>query len=148
MKSYEGDADGEVYVVEGLRRTPLSLHLELRNHSPDGFAWGYGGSGPSQLALAILANLVGDKKAVLWYQPFKWRWIAQLQREEPWSLSEKQIKGCADRARTRGAQHAIILAIYGRLSKYASTSFIRSRTMRSARLTACFFIFTRRPASG
>src|SRR5204863_5783137 len=24
------------------------------NHSPDGFAWGYGGSGPAQLALAIL----------------------------------------------------------------------------------------------
>jgi len=26
----------------------------LHNHSPDGFAWGYQGSGPAQLALAIL----------------------------------------------------------------------------------------------
>ena len=28
--------------------------LAVYNHSPDGFAWGYGGSGPAQLALAIL----------------------------------------------------------------------------------------------
>lgn len=27
---------------------------EILNHSPDGFSWGYGGSGPSQLALALL----------------------------------------------------------------------------------------------
>ena len=31
---------------------PLSLHLEVRDHSPTGFAWGYDGSGPAQLALA------------------------------------------------------------------------------------------------
>ena len=34
--------------------TPLDPRYDLRNHSPTGFAWGYGGSGPSQLALAIL----------------------------------------------------------------------------------------------
>ena len=28
----------------------------LHNHSPDGFEWGYGGSGPAQLALAILLD--------------------------------------------------------------------------------------------
>jgi len=27
--------------------------LKMRNHSPDGFNWGYGGSGPAQTALAI-----------------------------------------------------------------------------------------------
>ena len=27
---------------------------KVYNHSPTGFSWGYGGSGPSQLALAIL----------------------------------------------------------------------------------------------
>jgi len=30
---------------------------KVRNHSPDGFAWGYGGSGPAQLALAICLKL-------------------------------------------------------------------------------------------
>jgi len=37
----------------------------LWNHSPDGFEWGYGGSGPAQLALAI-------------YQDFKLALIAAL----------------------------------------------------------------------
>jgi hypothetical protein len=31
----------------------------LRN-SPTGFGWGYGGSGPAQLALALLADSLGD----------------------------------------------------------------------------------------
>jgi len=30
--------------------------LQLRKHSPDGFEWSYGGSGPAQLALAILLH--------------------------------------------------------------------------------------------
>ena len=41
---------------------PLNVEesLKLRNHSPDGFSWGYNGSGPSQLALAILLNEFQD----------------------------------------------------------------------------------------
>jgi hypothetical protein len=35
---------------------PLALRLELARHSPTGFEWGYGGSGPAQLSLAILAD--------------------------------------------------------------------------------------------
>jgi len=91
MKSYEGETNGDVYVVEKLRRAPLALRLDLRNHSPTGFAWGYGGSGPSQLALAILADLHSDAKALQWYQPFKWRVIAQLPRDKPWTLSAQQV---------------------------------------------------------
>ncbi len=30
---------------------------DVFNHSPDGFEWGYGGSGPGQLSLAILCDL-------------------------------------------------------------------------------------------
>ena len=29
---------------------PLDPRLDLRRHSPDGFEWGYAGSGPAQLA--------------------------------------------------------------------------------------------------
>lgn len=32
-----------------------------RSFAPSGFAWGYGGSGPSQLALATLYGMTGDK---------------------------------------------------------------------------------------
>lgn len=45
------------------------------NHSPDGFNWGYGGSGPSQLALAITLELTGKPTG---YQQFKWDFIANL----------------------------------------------------------------------
>lgn len=40
---------------------PLPLHLDVRDHSPTGFAWGYGGSGPAQLALALLIDATGNE---------------------------------------------------------------------------------------
>ena len=46
-----------------------------RNHSPDGFNWGYGGSGPAQLALARVLKLTGKPDG---YQDFKWKVIAKL----------------------------------------------------------------------
>lgn len=52
----------EVFVEEtenGITRSiPISpdQSLRFRNHSPDGFEWSYGGSGPAQLALAILLH--------------------------------------------------------------------------------------------
>lgn len=66
MKGYVGrrDFDGvKVYVVTektvgGLDRRPLK-HLVL--HSPDGFEWGYYGSGPADLALAMLADHFGEE---------------------------------------------------------------------------------------
>lgn len=51
---------------------------QIRNHSPDGFNWGYGGSGPSQLALAVLLELIEPEIAVSVYQDFKWTVIAGL----------------------------------------------------------------------
>ena len=54
----------------------------LRNHSPDGFAWGYAGSGPAQLALAILlAAGVPDAVALRHYQAFKFEFLAPLARD-------------------------------------------------------------------
>src|SRR5262249_40617485 len=50
----------EVYVrTEDGGSYPLALRTEIRNHSPTGFEWGYGGSGPAQLALAIIADHIG-----------------------------------------------------------------------------------------
>lgn len=57
MRVYEGfrDEDGNVLVrVDG--GEILDPRLDLMNHSPSGFEYGYGGSGPAQLALAILAD--------------------------------------------------------------------------------------------
>lgn len=54
----------------------------LRNHSPDGFAWGYAGSGPAQLALAILLRAgVFEHLALQYYQRFKSEHLVNLKRE-------------------------------------------------------------------
>ena len=37
-------------------RKPLNPRQELRNHSPTGFEWGYGGSGPAQLRSPFWQN--------------------------------------------------------------------------------------------
>lgn len=39
----------------------LSPRNDVRNHSPDGFQWGYGGSGPAQLALALCLDVLGAR---------------------------------------------------------------------------------------
>jgi hypothetical protein len=82
------DADVEM-VVDGTAR-PLPLHLEVRNHSPSGFAWGYLGSGPAQLALAMCVELFGRQKAEAAYQHVKERLIAPLQAEH-WSITGDQV---------------------------------------------------------
>jgi len=98
MKVYEGTIDKnrecKVHVVVDARhRFSLNPRLDLANKSPTGFAWGYLGSGPAQLALAILADCYGDDEfAKVWFQGFKARAIANLKQDEEWSLSEKQVR--------------------------------------------------------
>ncbi len=61
------------------------------NHSPDGFAWGYCGSGPAQLALAILLEFIKDEDTVIQlYQDFKFDVIADL--KENFELSIDAVK--------------------------------------------------------
>ncbi len=53
-------------------------------HSPDGFQWGYGGSGPAELARAILIQVFPDDVMVRHprvYQEFKFDVVARLDRE-------------------------------------------------------------------
>lgn len=70
-----------VKILPGGKR--LSPRLDAVNHSPDGFfEWGDSGSGPAQLAFAILADHTGDDKFSLkHYQVFKFEIIAGLPRE-------------------------------------------------------------------
>lgn len=48
-------------------------------HSPDGFNWGYGGSGPSQLALAVLLKYFTDEAAISLHEGFKDSFITKLE---------------------------------------------------------------------
>jgi hypothetical protein len=75
----------------GLARHPLPLCLEIRNHSPTGFEWGYGGSGPAQLALALLVDALGSVEiAEAHYQDFKREIVSGLGRD--WSLRVQEIR--------------------------------------------------------
>jgi hypothetical protein len=70
----------------------LDPRFDLRNHSPDGFEWGYGGSGPAQLALAILADVFApDEVAQRHYQQFKFQVIAGLPHES-WTLTSQDVE--------------------------------------------------------
>ena len=53
----------------------------ITRHSPDGFEWGYGGSGPADFALNILSIFLGQEEAERHYQDFKWKFIATLSYE-------------------------------------------------------------------
>lgn len=62
--------------VDGRELDP-ARSLKVWNHSPGGFAWGYMGSGPAQLALALLLEAgLSEKEAVRLHQSFKKRFVA------------------------------------------------------------------------
>jgi hypothetical protein len=79
----------------------LPERQELWNHSPAGFEWGYAGSGPSQLALALLADHFGVKpgqtrtpegdRAIHLHQRFKERIVAILPHDG-WTLTSAGIE--------------------------------------------------------
>jgi Family of unknown function (DUF6166) len=65
-------------VVPGLRQEEVPLRNDLRNHSPCGINWGYGGSGPAQLALALLAHYTRDDDLALrLHQRFKRAFVSR-----------------------------------------------------------------------
>ncbi len=74
----EGHRKTLVVTVDGKELTPYASQA-VHNHSPDGFNYGYNGSGPAQLALAIMLH-AGCPKAVVHhhYQNFKRDVIARL----------------------------------------------------------------------
>ena len=68
--------------------------LRVVNHSPDGFSWGYPGSGPAQLALGILiVHFNGDvERAQAIYQDFKDLVIARLDMDSDFELTDEQVE--------------------------------------------------------
>lgn len=90
MKTYQGRREGRVVevIVNG---HPLDPRLDLGNHSPSGFEWGYGGSGPAQLALALVSDhLANDEEALALYQDFK-RVVVSRLPFRGWGLTSSQM---------------------------------------------------------
>ena len=94
MKEYRGYREGYAVIVtvDGRRLNP---RLDLWNHSPTGFEWGYCGSGPAQLALAILADhCKDDERALNFHQRFKWAVIAELPGRG-WTIRSRGHRGAS-----------------------------------------------------
>lgn len=64
-------------VVIGRDGVERSLRHVMR-HSPTGFEWGYGGSGPADLALSICVDLLEGDVPPLVYQDVKWRLLEKM----------------------------------------------------------------------
>lgn len=93
MKKFSGKFDNENWYqtwLDGEVFSPLRS-LKIRNHSPDGFAWSYFGSGPAQLALAVLLEETNEERAQDLYQEFKSKVIANLPQEE-WSFTSELVQ--------------------------------------------------------
>ena len=101
--------NGQVWVIPAAGQPYLLKHVIF--HSPTGFSWGYGGSGPADgsasgsqsLALSILADHLdehpteddlycGRPRCWQLHQPFKWRFIASLPFGEACELHSTQIQ--------------------------------------------------------
>lgn len=84
-----------VYVTHSISSfcNDLDPRLDLANHSPTGLSWGYEGSGPAQLSLALLADaLDDDAKALKLHQPFNSAYIARIDAKMEWVLSANMIR--------------------------------------------------------
>ena len=96
-----------VTVCDGQKSEPLPLRMDLFNHSPAGFSWGYGGSGPAQLALALLADaLADDDRAVRLHQEFKFKVVACWPEGERWWITTEQIAAVVNLIEQENAQAA------------------------------------------
>jgi len=76
-----GEWETEKVWLNGKRLYP-GKSQRVWNHSPNGFTWGYEGSGPAQLALAVLLELVPQDEAVELHQEFKREVIARLKKAD------------------------------------------------------------------
>jgi hypothetical protein len=89
MKIYDGKRtiDGLKVTVDG---RPLDEHYGVKQFTSYGFEWTYEGPSPQQLALAILADYLGDNnRAIRLSEPFMKKIIANFDND--WTLSGAQI---------------------------------------------------------
>jgi hypothetical protein len=83
LRTYPWPATVHAYAIsaDGVER-PV---VHVARHSPDGFEFGYGGSGPADLARSILVDYFGLHGAPdalpVPYQEFKWRFVANADRD-------------------------------------------------------------------
>jgi len=80
---YDGAYNGGDIILRRMNGKAIAnIPHSIIRHSPTGFEWGYGGSGPADLALNILYAVTDNKAAAeRYYQEFKWIFVATMPRE-------------------------------------------------------------------
>jgi Family of unknown function (DUF6166) len=94
MKIYAGGRglDGAVVTVDG---KPLAPRFDLKRFSAMGFEWTYEGDGPRQLALALLADHLGDdRKALALTEKFMRDVVSLL--DNAWRMTGEEIDAALD----------------------------------------------------
>lgn len=103
QKLYRGEPTGGVRVVylsDRHRGSRPLRHIVL--HSPSGVSWGYEGSGPADLALSILCDVLGERptpkqlmygqyKAQPHYQAFKRQVVATWEMGRPFEVNSEAV---------------------------------------------------------
>lgn len=79
-----------------MSRTRTRISSAFGFFASSGFEWGYGGSGPAQLALALLLDYTDDEEfALTYYTQFKNEVVSQLECADPerrWRLTGSEIE--------------------------------------------------------
>ena len=82
---------------------PLKTYHRIWRHS-EGFEWGYQGSGPAQLAVALVMEVYGDEELVkIVHQEVKRQLVAKLP-ERWWMIHESQVREIVDKIVAKGRE--------------------------------------------
>jgi len=94
-RGYRYQEAGDLVVTKDGETLSPEPSQALWNHSPNGFQWGYAGSGPAQLALALLLDVTGDPGlSVQLHQRFKMQHVASWGVK--WEITTEQIEDWVD----------------------------------------------------
>ncbi|MGQ9367521.1 DUF6166 domain-containing protein [Azospirillum sp. ST 5-10] len=87
-RTYRGDRtiDGVMVTVDG---QPLAHRTDLKSIAGEDFEWSYEGDAPNQLALAILADHLGDQRALALHDRFMRDVVANFSNE--WEMTSADI---------------------------------------------------------
>mgnify|MGYP001085861647 CR=1 FL=1 len=91
---YAGTRTPDGSVVVRIRNGVQEPLRHLVHHSPTGFEWGYGGSGPADLARSIIADALGIIDPAI-YQEFKREFVAGW--GDRWEISLEQVRAWAEK---------------------------------------------------
>jgi hypothetical protein len=94
-----GDAnlyDEQVFVVRDGQVHLLNPRTDLEHCSPDGLSWGYRGSGPSQLAVAMLMEVLGNWERVQRIRhQFSDHFVSRIPQDRNWTADGSDILAIA-----------------------------------------------------